>query len=65
MLCFLKKLRQRHGSIEQCIIDYNLLRPDGIARLRRNMIVNGAKNHSIVGKSWSCKASLTICDEFG
>ncbi|KAL7785571.1 tyrosine phosphatase family domain-containing protein [Trichoderma ceciliae] len=48
MLCFLLKLRQRHGSIEQCILDYNLLQPDGIDRLKRNMIVDAAKNHSIV-----------------
>jgi hypothetical protein len=51
MLCFLKKLKKEHGSIEQCVIDYNLLQPDGIERLRRNMIVDKAKNHSIVGKS--------------
>ncbi|KAH6611013.1 tyrosine phosphatase, partial [Trichoderma cornu-damae] len=51
MLCFLKKLREKHGSIEQCILDYKLLQPEGIDRLRRNLIVDAAKNHSIVGKS--------------
>lgn len=50
MLCFLMKLRKRYGSIEKCIIGHNLLQADGIARLRRNMIVDASKNHSIVGK---------------
>ncbi|KAH0491547.1 hypothetical protein TgHK011_002972 [Trichoderma gracile] len=48
MLCFLKKLRQKHGSIGKCVINHDLLQADGIARLRRNMIVDAAKNHSIV-----------------
>ncbi|KAL7913318.1 protein-tyrosine phosphatase-like protein [Trichoderma velutinum] len=48
MLCFLMKLRQRYGSIEKCVIRHNLLQADGIARLRRNMIVDASKNHSIV-----------------
>ncbi|KAL6866580.1 protein-tyrosine phosphatase-like protein [Trichoderma novae-zelandiae] len=48
MLCFLQTLRQRHGSIEQCVINHDLLQADGIARLRRNMVVDAAKNHSIV-----------------
>ncbi|KAL6872309.1 protein-tyrosine phosphatase-like protein [Trichoderma longibrachiatum] len=48
MLCFLKKLRQKHGSVEKCVINHGLLEAEGIARLRRNMIVDAAKNHSIV-----------------
>ncbi|KAM0250199.1 hypothetical protein ACHAQJ_008742 [Trichoderma viride] len=48
MLCFLKKLKREHGSIEQCILDHKLLQPDGIERLRRNMIIDAAKNYSIV-----------------
>lgn len=51
MLCFLTQLKEKHGSIEQCIIDHDLLQADGIERLRRNMIVDAAKNYSIVGKS--------------
>ena len=50
MLCFLKKLRQKHGSIEKCVINHDLLQAEGIARLRRNMVVDAAKNHSIVGE---------------
>ncbi|OPB41937.1 Tyrosine specific protein phosphatase and dual specificity protein phosphatase [Trichoderma guizhouense] len=50
MLCFLMKLRKKYGSIEKCIIGHNLLQADGIARLRRNMIVDASKNHSIVDK---------------
>ncbi|KAL7946594.1 protein-tyrosine phosphatase-like protein [Trichoderma barbatum] len=48
MLCFLMKLRQRYGSIERCVIRHGLLQADGIARLKRNMIVDAATNHSIV-----------------
>ncbi|OTA00781.1 Tyrosine specific protein phosphatase and dual specificity protein phosphatase [Trichoderma parareesei] len=50
MLCFLKKLRQKHGSIEKCVINHDLLQAEGIARLRRNMIVDAAKNHCLVGE---------------
>ncbi|KAL7932633.1 protein-tyrosine phosphatase-like protein [Trichoderma chlorosporum] len=48
MLCLLMKLRQRYGSIEECAIKLNLLQADGIARLRRNMVVDAATNYSIV-----------------
>ncbi|KAL7954256.1 protein-tyrosine phosphatase-like protein [Trichoderma compactum] len=48
MLCFLMKLRKRYGSIDKCVIGHNLLQADGIARLRRNLIVDASKNHSIV-----------------
>ncbi|UKZ85543.1 uncharacterized protein TrAFT101_001398 [Trichoderma asperellum] len=51
MLCFLKYLREKHGSIKQCIKNHKLLDDDGISRLRKNMIVDAAKNHSIA-RAW-------------
>lgn len=51
MLRFLKSLREKHGSIEQCVIDHELLDGDGISRLRENMIVDAATNHSAASKS--------------
>ncbi|KAK4062748.1 uncharacterized protein Triagg1_9746 [Trichoderma aggressivum f. europaeum] len=47
ILCFLMKLRKKYGSIEKCVIGHKLLKADGIARLRRNMIVDASKNYSI------------------
>lgn len=51
MLHFLKSLRKKHGSIEQCIKDHKLLDDEGISRLKNNMIVDAATNKSTASKS--------------
>lgn len=51
MLRFLESLREKHGSIEQCVIDHELLDGEGISRLKENMIVDATTNHSIARKS--------------
>ncbi|KAI1263375.1 tyrosine phosphatase [Xylariaceae sp. FL1019] len=35
----LTRIRAQHGSIEQCVLDTGMLTPEGIAQLRKNMIV--------------------------
>ncbi|KAH9902152.1 tyrosine phosphatase [Xylariomycetidae sp. FL2044] len=44
MLAFLASVKDAHGSIEQCVVDLNLLDAAGIVQLRRNMIVSGEPN---------------------
>lgn len=51
MIRFLESLREKHGSIEQCIKNHKLLDDDGISRLRENMIVDAATNQSTASKS--------------
>lgn len=51
MLHFLKSLRKKHGSIEQCIKNHDLLDDEGISRLREAMIVDAATNQSTASKS--------------
>ncbi|KAL7924145.1 tyrosine phosphatase family domain-containing protein [Trichoderma austrokoningii] len=46
MVRFLESLREKHGSIEQCIKDHNLLDDEGISRFKANMIVDAATNQS-------------------
>jgi hypothetical protein len=39
MLGTLAHIRERYGSVEQCVIDLGILTPEGIAQLRKNLIV--------------------------
>lgn len=39
MLGTLAHIRERYGSVEKCVIDLGILTPEGIAQLRKNLIV--------------------------
>ncbi|KAI1819680.1 tyrosine phosphatase [Xylaria intraflava] len=39
MLGTLAHIRAQHGSVEQCVLDLGILTPEGIAQLRKNLIV--------------------------
>lgn len=65
MLRFLESLRKKHGSIEQCIKNHNLLDDEGISRLRETMIVDAATNQSTASKSRLLNSLAFHDDEIG
>jgi hypothetical protein len=62
MVVFLKKLREVHGSIEQCVIKLKLLTADGISNLRRVMIVDATNNMARGSVSYSSTLKLSVID---
>ncbi|KAI1327003.1 tyrosine phosphatase [Xylariaceae sp. FL0255] len=59
MLNTLAHLREKHGSIEQCVIDLGLLTSEGIAQLRKNLVVEADEGDAV---AWEENAKL-ILDE--
>ncbi|KAI0021422.1 tyrosine phosphatase [Xylariomycetidae sp. FL0641] len=47
MLGTLARIREKHGSVEQCVLDLGLLTPAEIAQLRMNMVVDAQENETI------------------
>lgn len=46
ILTHLGWIRETYGSVEQCVIDLELLTADGIEQLRRNLVVDTATHSS-------------------
>ncbi|KAI1212813.1 protein-tyrosine phosphatase-like protein [Annulohypoxylon truncatum] len=57
MLGTLAKIRETHGSVEKCVVDLELLSPEGIKQLRSNL-VNDASEEGIV--PWQNHAKLLL-----
>ncbi|KAI1187821.1 tyrosine phosphatase [Nemania serpens] len=57
MLGTLAHIRARYGSVEQCVIDLGILAPEGIAQLRKNLIVEADKDEVV---QWQQHAKLML-----
>lgn len=42
MVEFLKTIKEKWGSVDQCVVGLGLLSQEGIEQLRRNMTINDA-----------------------
>ncbi|KAH9905331.1 protein-tyrosine phosphatase-like protein [Xylariomycetidae sp. FL2044] len=62
MLGTLSNLRSRHGSIEKCVTDLGLLTAEGIAQLRRNLVVevDEGENGGSIPIPWEAHAKLLL-----
>ncbi len=47
MLGTLAWIRAQYGSVEQCILDLGILTPEGIAQLRKNLIVEADEDEVV------------------
>ncbi|KAI1108838.1 tyrosine phosphatase [Nemania sp. NC0429] len=47
MLGTLAHIRTQYGSVEQCVIDLGILTPEGIAQLRKNLIVEADEDEVV------------------
>ncbi|KAI0403558.1 tyrosine phosphatase [Xylaria palmicola] len=47
MLGTLARIREKWGSVEQCVLDLGILTPEGIARLRENLIVEADEDEVV------------------
>ncbi|KAI2639443.1 tyrosine phosphatase [Xylaria nigripes] len=50
MLGTLAHIRTRYGSIEQCVLDLGILTPEGIAQLRKNLIIEVDESEAVQWK---------------
>ncbi|KAI1131033.1 tyrosine phosphatase [Nemania abortiva] len=57
MLGTLAHIRAHYGSVEQCVIDLGILTPEGIAQLRKNLIVEADEDELV---QWQQHAKLML-----
>lgn len=57
MLGTLAHVRAKYGSVEQCVLDLGILSPEGIAQLRKNLIVEADEDEAV---QWQEHAKLRL-----
>lgn len=57
MVATLNWIREDYGSIEKAVVDLNLITPEGIEQLRRNLIVDAKDEEPI---EWQQHAKLLL-----
>lgn len=57
MLTTLDEIKKVYGSVEKCVLELGLLTPEGLAQLRRNMIVDESDGPAV---DWKQHAKLLL-----
>ncbi|KAI0105749.1 hypothetical protein GGR51DRAFT_184196 [Nemania sp. FL0031] len=57
MLGTLAHIRTEYGSVEQCVVDLGILAPEGIAQLRKNLIVEADEDELV---QWRQHSNLML-----